>query len=455
LKLTSLSRASLVVLITLAPSQALAAQGNDSCTTAQAINGAGVFNFDCTSATTGAEGQTEGLCYAFGSTTVDLDVWFEWTADFTGSARVSTCSSTSEDTKIAAYVGGGCPAAQSAIACNDDACNYQSTIAFDAVSGSSYMIQLGNFPGSIPTSPGTFEISESLPVQNPANGHHYLVVYETVPWDVAKANAESMSYLGVQGHLATYSDQAEDQWVYYSLTGSALGNSWIGLYQDVNDPNYSEPAGGWVWVDGTPNTYTNWYTPSEPNNGGGTEAYGGYWPADQWNDYQISDANAAAYVVEFDTSSSTSFCSGDGTGTQCPCANNGGPGQGCANGNGSGAVLTSTGSASVSLADFGLSASNLIGSQPGLYFQGNNAINSGLGVTFGDGLRCAGGGVMRLQVRFSDSNGSSSTTTNLISAGNIAPGDTKRYQIWYRDPATSICGTQFNLSNGVELTFSS
>ena len=431
------------------------AQGNDACASAQAIAGSGSFNFDCTSATTGAEGQAEGLCYAFGSTVIDLDVWFEWTADFTGSARISTCSLTSEDTKIAAYPSGGCPAAQSAIACNDDACNFQSTIAFDVLSGSSYMIQLGNFPGSIPTSPGTFEISQNLPVQYPVNGHYYLVVYETVPWDVAKANAEGMSYLGAQGHLATYSDQAEDQWVYYSLTGSALGNSWIGLYQDVNDPNYSEPAGGWVWVDDTPNTYTNWYAPSEPNNGGGTEAYGGYWPADQWNDYQISDANAAAYVVEFDTSSSTSFCAGDGTGTGCPCANNGGAGQGCTNGSGFGATIASTGSASVSIADFGLSASNLIGSQPGLYFQGNNAVNSGLGVQFGDGLRCAGGGVIRLQVRFSDPNGSSSTTTNLISAGNITPGDTKRYQIWYRDPATSPCGTMFNLSNGIELTFSS
>ena len=31
-----------------------------------------------------------------------------------------------------------------------------------------------------------------------------------------------------------------------------MGNIWIGLYQDLNDPNYSEPAGGWKWVNGTP-----------------------------------------------------------------------------------------------------------------------------------------------------------------------------------------------------------
>ena len=58
-----------------APSSAL--QGGDSCSSPTAISGVGTFNFDCTSATTGADGQGEGLCYAFGSTAVDLDVWFE------------------------------------------------------------------------------------------------------------------------------------------------------------------------------------------------------------------------------------------------------------------------------------------------------------------------------------------------------------------------------------------
>jgi hypothetical protein len=442
-----------IALLGLIASPALALQGSDSCATAQAIAGSGTFNFDCTSATTGPEGQTEGLCYAFSTSAVDFDVWFEWTSDFSGAAVVTSCAGTSEDTKIAAYPGGGCPVANSSLACNDDACNLQSTISFNVVSGSTYMIQLGNFPGSSPASPGTFEIHENLPVQYPGNGHYYLAVRETVPWDVAKANAEAMTYLGMQGHLATYSDLAEDQWVYSTMTGGPLGNAWIGLYQDMTDPNYSEPAGGWVWVDGTPLTFTNWYTPSEPNNGGGLEHYGGYWPGDQWNDYQIADAAAATYVVEFDTSTSTSFCPGDSTGTGCPCGNTGGSGEGCANGGGSGGVLVASGSSSVALADFALSASGLIPGQPGLYFQGNNAINAGLGVQFGDGLRCAGGGVIRLQVRFAGGAGASSTTANLVALGGVVPGDTKRYQLWYRDPITSPCGALFNLSNGVERTF--
>ena len=432
---------------------ALALQGSDSCATAQAIAGSGTFNFDCTSATTGAEGQNEALCYAFGSTVVDFDVWYEWTSDFSGTASVTSCAGTSEDTKIAAYPGGGCPAANSALACNDDVCNFQSTISFDAVTGSSYMIQFGNFPGSTPASPGTFDIYKNQPVQNPANGHYYLVVRETVSWDVAKATAETMTYQGLQGHLVTFSDLAEDQWVYHTMTGGPLGNAWIGLYQDMTDPSYVEPAGGWVWVDGTPLTYTNWYTPSEPNNGGGLEHYGGYWPGDQWNDYQIADGAAGTYVVEFDTSTSTAFCFGDGSGTACPCGNTGGAGEGCANGAGSGGALIATGSSSVAAADLVLSGSGLIPSQPGLYFQGNNAINGGTGTQFGDGLRCVGGGVIRLQVRFAGGAGASSTTVDLIAKGGVVPGDTKRYQLWYRDPVSSPCGALFNLTNGIERTF--
>ncbi|MCH2107021.1 MAG: hypothetical protein MK291_10300, partial [Planctomycetes bacterium] len=75
------------------------------------------------------------------------------------------------------------------------------------------------------------------------------------------------------------------------------------------------------------------------------------------------------------------------------------------------------------------------------------------GVQFGDGLRCAGGGVIRLQVRFAGVGGWSATTIPLASAGGVSAGDTKRYQLWYRDPQTTFCGTGFNLSNGYEVVW--
>ncbi len=123
------------------------------------------------------------------------------------------------------------------------------------------------------------------------------------------------------------------------------------------------------------------------------------------------------------------------------------------NGTGNGARLFGEGSTSISANNFKLTAVGLDPGKPGLYFQGNNRVAGGAGVHFGDGLRCAGGGVIRLQVRFASTSGASSTTANLVLKGGVAPGDTKRYQLWYRNPSSSPCGAQFNLSNAVEMVF--
>ena len=42
---------------------------------------------------------------------------------------------------------------------------------------------------------------------------------------------------------------------------------WVGLYQDVNDPDYSEPAGGWKWLDGKKEEKlgSNIWVNNEPN----------------------------------------------------------------------------------------------------------------------------------------------------------------------------------------------
>jgi len=150
----------------------------------------------------------------------------------------------------------------------------------------------------------------------------------------------------------------------------------------------------------------------------------------------------------------TAFCIGDGAGTACPCGNSSTNGGGCANGTGNGNVMSASGSDSISAADLVLSSANAIPSQPGLYFQGNNAINGSNGNIFGDGLRCAGGGVIRLQVRFSNGAGGSDTNIDIAAKGGVVAGDVKRYQHWARDPNTSPCGSQFNLSNGIEVTWS-
>jgi hypothetical protein len=147
------------------------------------------------------------------------------------------------------------------------------------------------------------------------------------------------------------------------------------------------------------------------------------------------------------------YCTGDGAdGLGCPCGNPSTSG-GCMNGTGNGARLFGEGSTSISANNFQLTAVGLDPGKPGLYFQGNNRVAGGAGVHFGDGLRCAGGGVIRLQVRMASESGESQTTTSISLVGGVQPGDVKRYQIWYRNPDTTPCGAGFNLSNGYELTW--
>ncbi|MCP3918666.1 MAG: hypothetical protein GY711_24230 [bacterium] len=114
-------------------------------------SGDGTWTWDNAGATSGTEGQTEGLCYEFSTSSVQSDVWFVWTATVDGTAVLSTCSSTgtNTDTKIAAYAGACCPADDTALACNDDTCGTLSEITFSVACGESYIIQLGSFPGSV------------------------------------------------------------------------------------------------------------------------------------------------------------------------------------------------------------------------------------------------------------------------------------------------------------------
>lgn len=148
----------------------------------------------------------------------------------------------------------------------------------------------------------------------------------------------------------------------------------------------------------------------------------------------------------------TPYCFGDGSGAVCPCGNQGGPGEGCANSTGAGATLAAAGSASVTADDLVLAAAGLLPNQPALLFAGQNTTGGGLGVPFGDGLRCAGGGVRRLGVRVPDATGGAGWGPGLGAQGGWTAGDVRRFQAWYRDPQGSPCGTGFNLSSAVEVT---
>ncbi|MDP6990340.1 MAG: FG-GAP repeat protein [Planctomycetota bacterium] len=169
----------------------------------------------------------------------------------------------------------------------------------------------------------------------------------------------------------------------------------------------------------------------------------------------IADAGLAlAYELD---ASMRPFCFGDEQppGTDCPCDNPSGvgTGQGCRNSRSIGGHATAAGSASVAADDLELCASRLLPNQPALLFAGHNAVNGGSGISFGDGLRCAGGNVVRLGVRVPDPAGGARWGPGLAAMGGWSGGDLRRFQVWYRDPAGSPCGSGFNLSAGIEVAF--
>jgi hypothetical protein len=149
-----LVRIALALLVPVAPllfAPPLAAQGSDSCGTAQVISGPGPHAFDLTSATTGSDGQSNLACNYNGSTAILSDVWFRWTAPTTGTYLLTTCEQTSVDTKAAVYPGTTCPPANP-VSCNDDGGNLQALARFDATTAQTFTIQLGTSPFG---SPGT------------------------------------------------------------------------------------------------------------------------------------------------------------------------------------------------------------------------------------------------------------------------------------------------------------
>lgn len=161
------------------------------------------------------------------------------------------------------------------------------------------------------------------------------------------------------------------------------------------------------------------------------------------------------YLAKWGCASSVgkAYCSCDGSGAPPPCGNGGDSGAGCANSTGSGARLLALGSRSVAADDLALSASHLPIAQPALLFVGLERVNGGSGTPFGDGLRCAGGGVRRLGVSIADASGGAAWGPGLGDAGSFRAGTVRRFQVRYRDPIAGPCGTGFNLTNAREVSF--
>jgi hypothetical protein len=155
---------------------------------------------------------------------------------------------------------------------------------------------------------------------------------------------------------------------------------------------------------------------------------------------------------------SIAYCFGDGSGAACPCANEATPGSGtgCLDSFGLGGRLVSSGIASLSADTLALQATEMPATSPALYFQGSVRVNGGAGAVLGDGLRCAGGSTIRLGTK-PNSSGASQYPTGADPAihvqGNVATSGVRFYQVIYRNNAAFCTSSTFNLTNGVEISW--
>ena len=153
------------------------------------------------------------------------------------------------------------------------------------------------------------------------------------------------------------------------------------------------------------------------------------------------------------------FCAGDGVDpdvtTACPCANVGASGNGCANSvNANGANLAASGSTNPDT--MVLSGSGMPATVSCIYLQGDQRGDT----TFGDGVRCADGALIRLRTRTNVGGAStfpdSTDTITLSARGGVTPGSgvVRYYQTYYRNAAALFCPPEtFNVTNGWRLTW--
>jgi len=112
---------------------------------------------------------TDGGAEACG--TPSQDIWYVWNATCTGIATLSLCpGGLTPDTVVAVYAGNTCPAAGTAIGCDDDTCSApafgSSAASFCATAGQDYMLRIGGFGAT--TGSGLFEVTGCGPL--PAEG---------------------------------------------------------------------------------------------------------------------------------------------------------------------------------------------------------------------------------------------------------------------------------------------
>jgi len=478
-------------------------QGTDSCAAPTPIAGGGPFPFDCVGATTGTQGQANGICVFLGQMGITFDVWFRWTSPSDGPVTLSTCAGTADslDTKVAVYAGSACPGS-SALACSDDDCGatQNSELTFAAVRGSTYVIQIGCYPG---TSPGTgaFTMSFAPPPTACARddgatdgvGHSAGSVEDVwmyrfgAPGEVTRVTSISTAWgspsspgtttpaNGLIAHIAIWDDPNDDgnpnDLVLLQLVDTTIQNRNSNILNAYALSPAVVVTGTYFVGAGTPLGPMQAAVPVDLSAG----SVPGAWlfastlgPAN----YANPSANgvppgasvSAGWLLRADCEPVfTTYCEpGTGGTLACPCGNPpSGPDRGCNNHGAAtgGASLSASGVPSLTADSVLLNAANENTSALTIFWTGSTQL-SPPGVVHGAGVRCVSdlkrlytGNASAGAITRPGMGDSSVHTRSAIVGASISAGQTRHYFTVYRDPlAAGPCGnplTGINLSNAV------
>ena len=317
---------------------------------------------------------------------------------------------------------------------------WPTSIALDEA-GDLYLAgQVGPVQGtSLATTPGAFQTEDG----GGSSGNELIDSY------VAKMNGDATAlewatYIGEQGHDRISDIEVDELGRPYVLHHGAIpgfvgGKIWLvrlshdGTSVESAFPTGAAPAtdsgnglargaGGDIWIAG----YTDW-------SGIDTVTPGSFLPVPP--PYNLAHHRGDGWIlrVAYETVG-TNYC------TAAP------------NSSGTGATIFAEGSTQVAPGtELSLAVTDLPGSgTAGLFFFGTTQVQT----PFGDGFRCAGGSLTRIQPPvFSTSNRAVVRELDFTApyASAFVPGANLNFQFWYRDSAAQ--GTGFNTTDGLALSF--
>jgi hypothetical protein len=137
------------------------------------------------------------------------------------------------------------------------------------------------------------------PVCWEVTGHCYeSITAPGITWHEARAAAENLSFEGRNGHLATITSQAEQDFINTAVLppaeqGSAVGETrtWLGGFK----PGNREP---FEWITGEPFDYNAW-RPGEPSGEDSNNYLEFYWGQVDWNDTANFDPGIDGFLMEY------------------------------------------------------------------------------------------------------------------------------------------------------------